>query len=62
MIFVLQKALHNLVICHSEWSESGPDRLWVGGGMKNLRAGNYTELINISDNLHFRCVELNMTI
>ncbi len=30
--------------------------------MKNLRTGNYTELINISDNLHFRCVELNMTI
>ncbi len=45
---LFKKDLHNTIICHSEWSESCPDRFW-GGGMKNLRAGNYTEFRNISD-------------
>ena len=29
--------------------------------MKNLKTGNYTEFRDISDGLHLRCGELNMT-
>ncbi len=29
--------------------------------MKNLKTGNYTEFIDISDGSHLRCGELNMT-
>jgi len=54
--------LHNLAKCHSEWSESCPDRLWVGGGMKNLKTGIYTEFKDILNGSHFRFGELNMTI
>ncbi len=46
---IYEKVVHNLIICHSEWSESCPNRYWVRGGMKNLKTCNYTEIRDILD-------------